>query len=100
MLIALHLDIGPTLAVGALVACAHLVFQVNISALVVDRYPMRIVATVFGLIAAGSALGGFASTRIVGEIASTGSYDAIFLLMGLLHPLAWLVAWASVRSRK
>lgn len=100
MLIALHLATGPTLAIGALVACAHLVFQVNISALVVDRYPMRIVATVFGLIAAGSALGGFASTRIVGEIASTGSYDAIFLLMGFLHPLAWLAAWRSVRDRK
>lgn len=100
MLIAFQLGIGSTLAIGALVACAHLVFQVNISALVVDRFPMRIVATVFGLIAAGSALGGFASTRIVGEIASTGSYDMIFLLMGLLHPLAWLVAWASVRGRK
>jgi ACS family hexuronate transporter-like MFS transporter len=100
MLIALHLDTGLTLAIGALVACAHLVFQVNISALVVDRYPMRIVATVFGVIAAGSAFGGFASTRIVGEIASTGSYDAIFLLMGFLHPLAWLVAWRSVRDRK
>lgn len=100
MLIGLHLGIGLTLAIGALVACAHLVFQVNVSALVVDRYPMRIVATVFGLIAGGSALGGFASTRIVGEIASTGSYDAIFLLMGLLHPLAWLMAWLSVRTKK
>lgn len=99
MLIALNLDVGPTLAIGALVACAHLVFQVNITAAVVDRYPMRIVATVFGLIAAGSALGGLASTRIVGEIASTGSYSQIFLLMGLLHPLAWLVAWASLRGR-
>jgi ACS family hexuronate transporter-like MFS transporter len=68
--------------------------------LVVDRYPMRIVATVFGLIAGGSALGGFASTRIVGEIASTGSYDAIFLLMGLLHPLAWLMAWLSTRTKQ
>jgi MFS transporter, ACS family, hexuronate transporter len=100
MLIASHPDIGPTLAIGAVVACAHLVFQVNISALVVDRYPMRIVATVFGLIAAGSALGGFASTRIVGEIASTGTYDEVFLLMALLHPLAWLVAWISIRGRE
>lgn len=100
MLIGLQLDIGLTLAIGALVACAHLVFQVNVSALVVDRYPMRIVATVFGLIAGGSALGGFASTRIVGEIASTGSYTAVFLLMGLLHPLAWLIAWLSTRTKK
>lgn len=99
MLIAFNLDIGPTLALGALVAFAHLVFQVNISAAVVDRFPMRIVASVFGLIAAGSALGGFASTRIVGEIASTGSYAEVFLLMGVLHPIAWLIAWASVRRK-
>lgn len=99
MLIALHLGFGPTLAIGALVAFAHLVFQVNMGALIVDIYPMRNVATVFGLIAAGSALGGFASTHLVGQLASTGTYDEIFLLMGLLHPLAWLVAWGSLRGR-
>ena len=100
MLIATHLSIAPTLAIGALVAFAHLVFQINMGALVVDLYPMRNVATVFGLIAAGSALGGFASTHLVGQIASTGSYDEIFLLMGLLHPVAWLVAWSSLRGRQ
>ena len=99
MLIALQPDVGPTLAIGALVACVHLVFQVNMGALVVDLYPMRNMATVFGLIAAGSALGGFASTHVVGQLASTGAYNEIFLLMGLLHPVAWLVAWASLRRR-
>lgn len=100
MLVALHLQIGPTLALGAWVACAHLVFQVNIGALVVDRYPMRNVATVFGLIAAGSALGGFTSTHLVGQLASTGAYNQVFLLMGALHPLAWLVAWGSLRGKQ
>ena len=100
MLIALHLGTAPTLAIGALVAFAHLVFQVNMGALVVDLFPMRNVATVFGLIAAGSALGGFASTRLVGQLASTGTYDEIFLLMGLLHPVAWFIAWASLRGRQ
>ncbi|HEY0683248.1 MAG TPA: MFS transporter [Steroidobacter sp.] len=100
MLIAFQPGIGPTLALGSLVAFAHLVFQVNIGALVVDRYPMRSVATVFGLIAAGSAFGGFASTYVVGQLASTGAYDGIFLLMGLLHPTAWLIAWLSVRRKQ
>ena len=99
MLIALRMDTGPTLALGALVAFAHLVFQVNIGALAVDLYPMRYLATVFGLIAAGSALGGFASTALVGKLASMGAYDEIFFLMGLLHPLAWVIAWASSRNR-
>jgi ACS family hexuronate transporter-like MFS transporter len=100
MAVALNLHIGPTLAIGALVAFAHLVFQINIGALVVDRYPMSHVATVFGLIAAGSALGGFASTHVVGQLASSGNYDRVFLLMGALHPIAWFVAWISTRSRQ
>ena len=86
--------------VGALVAFAHLVFQVNIGVLVVDLFPMRNVATVFGLIAAGSAFGGFASTYVVGQLASTGAYGGIFLLMGMLHPTAWLVAWFSTRGKQ
>jgi ACS family hexuronate transporter-like MFS transporter len=100
MLIALNLNIGPTLALGALVAFAHLVFQINMGAVVVDVYPMRHVATVFGLIAAGSAFGGFLSTHLVGQLASTGDYDRIFLLMGLLHPTALLVAWLSLRGKQ
>lgn len=100
MLIALHPGTGATLAIGALVAFAHLVFQINIGVLVVDLYPMKIVATVFGVIAAGSALGGLLSTQIVGQLASTGAYSSIFLLMGLLHPLAWVIAWASSRRKQ
>jgi len=100
MLIALQWGVGPTLALGALVAFAHLVFQVNIGVLVVDLFPMRNVATVFGLIAAGSAFGGFASTYVVGQLASTGAYDGIFLLMGMLHPTAWLIAWLATKNRQ
>ena len=99
MLISLRLGIAPTIALGAIVACAHLVFQINIGVLVVDIFPMRHVATVFGLIASGSALGGFASTQLVGQLASTHAWGAIFLLMGMLHPLALLVAWSSLRGR-
>lgn len=99
MLISLQLGIAPTIALGAIVACAHLVFQINIGVLVVDIFPMRHVATVFGLIAAGSAFGGFASTQLVGQLASTNAWGGIFLLMGMLHPLALLVAWSSLRGR-
>jgi hypothetical protein len=28
-----------------------------------------------------------------------GSYDRVFLLMGLLHPIACLIAWVGVRGR-
>jgi MFS transporter, ACS family, hexuronate transporter len=100
MLISMQPGIAPTLAVGALVAFAHLVFQINMGALVVDLYPMRHMATVFGLIAAGSALGGLLSTQLVGQLASTHAYRGIFLLMGVLHPLALAVARVSLRGRR
>jgi ACS family hexuronate transporter-like MFS transporter len=56
-------------------------------------------ATIFGLIAAGSGLGGFLSTQLVGQLAAGKDYASIFLLMGLLHPVAWTVAWLATRGR-
>ena len=88
-----------TFAIAAAVAFAHLVFQINLSTLVVDLYPTRVVATVFGIVAAGSGLGGIFSTQLVGRLAQSGHYDQVFLLMGMLHPLAALVAWLSLRSQ-
>lgn len=99
LLVSLAPPIPVTLALGAAVAFAHLVFQVNMGALIVDRFPTRSVATIFGLIAAGSGLGGFLSTQIVGQLAAGKDYASIFLLMGLLHPLAWTVAWFATRRR-
>ncbi len=49
---ALHPSLPLLFAIASCVAFAHLVFQINISALVVDLYPTRYIATVFGLISA------------------------------------------------
>lgn len=95
MLIATAPSIGVVLLLAAAVAFAHLVFQVNMAALVVDLYPTRVVATVFGIIAAGSGFGGILSTQLVGQLVATRSWEPLFLLMGLLHPLACLIAWLS-----
>ncbi len=99
MLISTAPAIEITFALAALVAFAHLIFQINLSTLVVDLYPTRVVATVFGIVAAGSGLGGIFSTQLVGHIAQTGNYGQIFLLMGCLHPLAMLIAWGALRSQ-
>ncbi|AXB79956.1 MFS transporter [Novosphingobium sp. P6W] len=99
MAIAAGPSIPLTFAIAALVAFAHLVFQINLSTLVVDLYPTRVVATVFGIVAAGSGLGGIFSTQFIGQFAQSGNYAQIFVLMGLLHPAAALVAWLSLRSQ-
>lgn len=99
MLISTGPAIPMTLAIAALVAFAHLVFQINLGTLIVDLYPTRVVATVFGFVAAGSGLGGIFSTQLVGQLVQSGNYPMIFLLMGLLHPVAVLIAWAALRSQ-
>lgn len=85
---------------ASLVAFAHLVFQINMGTLIVDLYPARVVATVFGVIAAGSGLGGLLSTQLIGQLVSSGHYGMTFLIMATLHPVAWLIAWIAWRSRR
>lgn len=99
MLIATGIGVNWTLAIAALVGFGHLIFQINLGTLVVDLYPKRVVATVFGFIAAGSGLGGIFSTKLVGQFAASGHYATVFLMMGVLHPIATLLAWGVLRSQ-
>ena len=87
------------LAIASLAAFAHLSWQVTLGVLIVDTYPKRTVATVFGVIAAGSGLGGLISTGIVGRLVTDYSYVPVFALMGILHPLALLLIWRVRESR-
>ncbi|WP_033923345.1 MFS transporter [Sphingomonas sp. 37zxx] len=90
--VALQLPLAFVLALGALVALAHMAFLINLTALVVDVFPNKRLATIFGIIAAGSGVGGIASTWVVGQFAQTGAYESLFVGMALLHPLGWLLA--------
>jgi ACS family hexuronate transporter-like MFS transporter len=92
---------GPRLEVvlllGAGVAFAHLTWQVTMGALIVDLYPARMVATVFGFIAAGSGFGGMLSTYAIGRIVTASSYEPVFLMLMLLHPCALLLVRKFIR---
>jgi len=92
---------SPLIAVliGSTAAFAHLAWQISLSTLVVDLYPKRMVGTVFGIVAAGSGLGGMISTNLVGRLVTHYSYTPIFLFMGFLHPLAFLMI-RSLRNRR
>ena len=82
-----------------LVAFAHLVWQVVMGALIVDLAPPARVATVFGVVAAGSGFGGLISNELVGRLVTSWSYTPVFVVMGFLHPLALLLIW-QVRKYK
>lgn len=95
-LIALSPATGLTLALAGVVAFCHLVWQVNLTSLVVDQQPRERVGTAFGLVAAGSGLGGMLSTPIVGQLVTTADWSLIFILMAVLYPLGLLLAATAV----
>jgi ACS family hexuronate transporter-like MFS transporter len=58
------------------------------------------VGTVFGIVAAGSGLGDMISTNLVGRMVTSYSYTPVFLAMGFLHPLAFLLIYSlKLKSR-
>jgi ACS family hexuronate transporter-like MFS transporter len=80
-----------TLALASVVVLAHLAWLSNISALVVDVMPPRLLATCFGITAAGSALGGIVMNKLVAHFAENHRYPIWFAAMGFLHLLAWAI---------
>lgn len=76
---------------ASVIAFAHLSWQISLSAIVVDLFPKHLVGTVFGVVAAGSGLGGMISTNLVGRMVTNYSYVPVFIAMGFLHPLAFLL---------
>jgi ACS family hexuronate transporter-like MFS transporter len=91
----------PLMAVGiaSLAAFAHLAWQISLSTLIVDLYPKPYVGTVFGIVAAGSGFGGMVSTKLVGLAVTSYSYAPVFLVMGFLHPIAYLLV-RTIRLKK
>jgi ACS family hexuronate transporter-like MFS transporter len=89
-----HVDaLWLVLAFGMIAVLAHLSWLINLSALVVDLVPRGSLAFAFGVIAAGSSLGGLMMNKAVGSLVTNASYDPAFGFLLLLHPLAWLLAW-------
>jgi len=84
---------SPLLAVliGSGVVLGHLLWQTCLSTLVVDLFPRHMMGTVFGIVAAGSGLGGMISANLIGRLVTHYSYTPAFLVMGFLHPLAFLL---------
>jgi ACS family hexuronate transporter-like MFS transporter len=92
-LVALAPSVNLALIFAMLGVLAHLAWLANISALLVDLIPQRLVATAFGVVAAGSALGGMAMNEAVAYLVQNYSYDYWFFIMAGLHPIAWLILW-------
>jgi ACS family hexuronate transporter-like MFS transporter len=82
---------GMALVLAMAVVFAHLMWLANLGALLVDVIPARLVATAFGVVAAGSAMGGIAMNQTVGRLVTDHSYALWFLIAAALHPIAWAI---------
>ncbi|MEI6195409.1 MAG: MFS transporter [Verrucomicrobiota bacterium] len=81
------------IGIAMVVAYAATAWLSSITSLVVDLVPQRILGTAFGVIACGSALGGFFMNQGVAWLIDHRSYDDFFYLMAVVHPLALLLVW-------
>lgn len=79
------------LALASLFAFAHMAWLTCATTLSVDIFPAAVIGSAHGAIGAGSSLGGFLSTAVVGWLVAGFSYQPVFLVMSFLHPLALLL---------
>jgi ACS family hexuronate transporter-like MFS transporter len=82
------------LGIAMLMVLAHMAWLVNLSTMVVDLVPQKAVATVFGIVAAGSTVGGIFMNKFVERTITDSGYGPIFTSMVFLHPLAFVILLA------
>ncbi len=87
-----------SLALICVVTFAHMGWKTNQATLTNDIYPREVVGTVAGLLAFGNGLGGTLFTALTGWMVVQFSYASVFVLMGLLHPVSYLLVRWLVRT--
>lgn len=78
---------------------AHSSWKTNLVTMTVDLFPRRVIGTVHGIVAMGGGIGGAIITPLAGYIIAWYSYTPLLMLMGVLHPLAYLCVRRWVRKR-
>ena len=95
MPISLLIAFTPSTTVAIVVICivafSHMAWMTNLMTVTNDIYPRQIVGSVAGIVAFGNGLGGAVFTSLTGYVVQQFSYDAIFIIMGFLHPAAFLM---------
>jgi MFS transporter, ACS family, hexuronate transporter len=81
-----------------IVTFSHMAWKTNLMTISNDIYPVRIVGSVSGIIAFGSGLGGALFTSLTGYVVQHFSYGLIFIVMGFLHPAAYVVVRLLVKG--
>jgi ACS family hexuronate transporter-like MFS transporter len=81
-----------------IVTFSHMAWKTNLMTINNDIFPVRVVASVAGIIAFGSGVGGTLFTSLTGYTVQHFSYSLIFIIMGFLHPAAYVIVKFLVRG--
>jgi ACS family hexuronate transporter-like MFS transporter len=68
-----------------------MVWKTNQNTLTNDVFPKQMVGTASGILAFGTGLGGTLFTWMTGFVVQRFGYSAIFMVMGVMHPLSYLI---------
>lgn len=98
-LIPLAPQVNGALAFAMLATLAHMAWMINSSTLVTDLIPPEKVATVFGLVAAGSTVGGLLMNSFVGYTVGTVGYRPTFFVLAGLHLSAFFLLSQLLKKR-
>jgi ACS family hexuronate transporter-like MFS transporter len=80
------------IALISLATAGHQAWSSNLFTMPSDMFPKSLVASVVGINGAAGGLGGFLFSAIVpGYVVTYFGYVPMFVLAGILHPLAWLI---------
>jgi ACS family hexuronate transporter-like MFS transporter len=80
-----------TLLLISLSLFAHNAWKTNLVTLTVDIFPRPVIGRVHGIVATGGGIGGAIITPLAGYVIAWFSYTPLLIVMGVLHPLAYLV---------
>lgn len=88
------------LALGLIcfVTFAHMSWKTCLMTMTNDIYAPEVMGSVSGIVAFGSGLGATLFTGMAGWIVQNFGYTGVFVLMGVLHPISWLVLTALLKG--
>jgi len=75
---------------------AHGVWITNYLSLVADLFPAQQNATVVGLTGMVGGIAGMISTLIIGPVADRYSFVPVFLVSGIVYPIAYLIVYQAI----
>lgn len=87
-----------TIALICVVTFAHMAWKTNQNTLTNDLFPKHLIGATSGLLAFGTGLGGTLFIWMTGHVVQGYGYGAIFIIMGLLHPISYLITRRFVRQ--